>query len=437
MLDVAADYPENLVSWQSIFWSLLAAAFNVALQDVGNIPGLNDDQGQSTTLRIALRSSPIVCLADTVNSLGTILCFICHGVSPTNAARHVWLRRFPRVTLGPDRTTNAIQTGASQAFAQDKLWGFSIIAFVLGTLPQMIKILGCQNIPASQILAGLILVAFAIPEALRCIATKEKGRPLPPTQANSSILAKDGEATSVWENISLRLAILCQLFLWIWIMSQALFYNHFMKIIQAGREDRQTTSDVDLSVNWNFSLMAPVLSLCLIHFAVFGLVPILSCLTMGLDPTWRPTPGSGHMSTVAAAALIGLSHDGEGLVESPEEISKGCFYLAHLLTFFLIVALGIETDTVVATVMALMTTVALIPPLYLTGLVSYRCVVLCRAFKANGSRGINIWQLLIGSGRDFCASLFLCLNIVTLFLYYRYLYEPDGTVKPGWADELG
>jgi hypothetical protein len=79
------------------------------------------------------------------------------GCSWGPAARHVWWDRFPE-DVDPE------------ASGRDSSWGLNMWAFLLGALPQAIKIYGMHGIPLTQATATIFLVSFITMEILRLTA---------------------------------------------------------------------------------------------------------------------------------------------------------------------------------------------------------------------------------------------------------------------------
>ncbi len=148
---IPGDSLQSPVSWQSVFWAVIAMALNVLLQNAGSVCA------RSSSWRIPLRSSPLICAADTILCLLELLWIKTLGCSWSTAARHVWYGRFeePRTWAGSGVDSN---------------WRWSMIAFVLGALPQFIKVFVMQGVIATQIIAIAFFGAFLVPEILRITA---------------------------------------------------------------------------------------------------------------------------------------------------------------------------------------------------------------------------------------------------------------------------
>ncbi|KAF1997892.1 hypothetical protein P154DRAFT_622108, partial [Amniculicola lignicola CBS 123094] len=139
---------ESVVSWQSAFWGLLPLALNSMLQPAGSVADF------PTSSSFVLRTSPIICATDAISSLSLISCYISiPGVSLRYAAKAWWLQR----SANP-----CVQLEASLVLR--------LIVFVLGTLPQSVKLFSCTGIPWTQAWGYLYVRSFVVLEVTSLIA---------------------------------------------------------------------------------------------------------------------------------------------------------------------------------------------------------------------------------------------------------------------------
>lgn len=89
-LQKASDTSSQPVSWQSAFWPLVACTLNVVIQYTGRVCGAHYCDSY------ALRSSPLVCIFDTIMMLVKFFLMVSVGCSGTVAAQHVWHDRFEK-----------------------------------------------------------------------------------------------------------------------------------------------------------------------------------------------------------------------------------------------------------------------------------------------------------------------------------------------------
>ncbi|OAL52635.1 hypothetical protein IQ07DRAFT_678579 [Pyrenochaeta sp. DS3sAY3a] len=80
--------PTHQVSWQSVFWPVITLSLALMLQNTGRVCGGHYRDSY------ALRSSPFICVVDTVLILAKFTCLLGLGCPLRVAARHVWYARF-------------------------------------------------------------------------------------------------------------------------------------------------------------------------------------------------------------------------------------------------------------------------------------------------------------------------------------------------------
>ncbi|KFX91521.1 hypothetical protein V490_05852 [Pseudogymnoascus sp. VKM F-3557] len=150
---------ENVVTWQSALWALLALALNAMTQ-----PSVADP---TTNSAISLaRSSPGICLIDSISTLTWITVGYFYGESVSNSlaakqmATHDGLTRPRTSTFSP---------------------AVSAIFFILGPLPQAIKLAGMSNVFFTNICGFTFFVSYLIgvweSEAVRRATRRHTGEP--------------------------------------------------------------------------------------------------------------------------------------------------------------------------------------------------------------------------------------------------------------------
>ncbi|KAM7197096.1 hypothetical protein V8F33_005755 [Rhypophila sp. PSN 637] len=92
----------------------------------------------------------------------------------------------------------------------------------------MVKIWACTNVPVSQTMAAIFVVAFTVPEVLRAITTFKRESPLPVLLARLRRWGEGAKFRLAWEENALGLAVVGQVLLWVWIISRACFYLGLM-----------------------------------------------------------------------------------------------------------------------------------------------------------------------------------------------------------------
>lgn len=67
---------------------------------------------------------------------------------------------------GPSSGTSVSLPGS----AIDHIWRISMVTFLLGAIPQAIKVFGMKNILVTQIYVGSLVAVFTVPEFFRLVA---------------------------------------------------------------------------------------------------------------------------------------------------------------------------------------------------------------------------------------------------------------------------
>jgi hypothetical protein len=151
------------------------------------------------SLRIYLRSSPIVCAFDAITIIVRFVIYIRRGLSPPTAAKKVMFAR--------RRDIKDPETG-HRALEQIMFWRF--VWFVVGVLPQVIKLMACSGLPWTKLWAWFYLVSFIIVEVMETLAKFAKERD-PPEDYSRDLWI------DFFDLACGAVAVLLQLFLLAWI----------------------------------------------------------------------------------------------------------------------------------------------------------------------------------------------------------------------------
>jgi hypothetical protein len=145
------------VQWQTAFWSLVSLAVLTMSQPCGKICS------QPSRYRTYLRSSPVVCAADTLSIFTRwAVMSISLRVSPIRALRLLQLERFEDAD-----EAEGLQKLGSSTFG---CWIFA----VLGPLPVMIKLASFGGTPWTQAFGMSFMVSFVVTEFI--IVTAPQGQ---------------------------------------------------------------------------------------------------------------------------------------------------------------------------------------------------------------------------------------------------------------------
>jgi hypothetical protein len=159
LISLAASASSQEVSWQSAFWPVIACTLTVMLQNTGSV--LDAD----IRLSGLVKSSAPFCLVDTIHMLIGVGQMISAGCSFRKAVTYIWHARF-------ENTGEALSSSALQLHevALESSWKLSLLSFLLGGLPQAIKIFGMRGIPFTQAVVAVFLATFVIGEIFRLVA---------------------------------------------------------------------------------------------------------------------------------------------------------------------------------------------------------------------------------------------------------------------------
>jgi hypothetical protein len=148
----------------------MAVMLNTLLQNSGSA------LAYPSVARINMRASPILCALDAILAVIKFVYLVFLGCAPRTAARHVWWARFAEDS---DRAGSGCDTQ----------WFWSMVAFLLGALPQLVKLYAMHGIPFTQALTTLYFAPFVIFETFRLIAgTAAAAGPIsPPAIAQGEI----------------------------------------------------------------------------------------------------------------------------------------------------------------------------------------------------------------------------------------------------------
>jgi len=299
------------------------------------------------------RSSPLVCAADALDVLLRLLMYMCVGASAPAAARRVVQKRMWQ----PPRSI-AVATAADPPLTLgDQHPRAHIVLFVLGVLPQAIKLFGMRGIPWTQACGGLYLSSFLVISGVGALARRaECDTDTDVSQARSALVERSMKVLNI---ASFCVVAVVQAGVWVWCLWTLLRPVWDMKAKAA----------VLYAFLWVLAWMAYSFIACMLVMLV-----IFSPFATPLIPT---TLGKIAYFAVSTSLAIGLSFSGT----------------PYLITGFLI-----QEDYLLFWV--------------------YVWVV---AFYATKVVPHHLLMLFFG-----------LVNLVLSILYYRFRYDPTGTVKPLW-----
>ncbi|OJJ46460.1 hypothetical protein ASPZODRAFT_132538 [Penicilliopsis zonata CBS 506.65] len=142
------------ISFLSAYWGLFPLAVTAILQPSGRVCGFDPQ------LRIYLRGSPIVCIADFLGLLVRFSVYFVH----TGSARHA-LRR----TLQYRRPLYADERGPAGLRELHKVPFLRLVVFVIGII-QAVKLLGCSGLPWTKTWVYCYLIPVCVDEILALLS---------------------------------------------------------------------------------------------------------------------------------------------------------------------------------------------------------------------------------------------------------------------------
>ncbi len=141
------------VSWYSAFWTLIPLALNSMTQPCGRALGLPAKYG------FALRSNPLLCASDALTVLTSTLYWSIQLRSLLGGARKVARCRFEDPEDEEGESSSSLQE-----LQRNKI--FRTWVFVLGALPQTVKLYAMSGIFWTKVLSSMFIGSFAILEVI-------------------------------------------------------------------------------------------------------------------------------------------------------------------------------------------------------------------------------------------------------------------------------
>ena len=149
------------LAWQSAFWALVPLALNSMLQPAGRISEYN------STISFFLRISPIICVLDAVSSVALIILYMAHDGVSLRIATRAWvdLRFRPDAGCSEGESISA-SASPSQQGEVETIEASPIvraIVFII-TVTQSVKLFACTGIPWTHAWAYMFLGSFILLE---------------------------------------------------------------------------------------------------------------------------------------------------------------------------------------------------------------------------------------------------------------------------------
>jgi hypothetical protein len=316
----------------------------------------------------ALRSSPIICGIDTLFILKEWIFLIIPAGSPLKAAK-LWAEfRFQDIDEGRE-IEGSFSNLQKNAF-------FRIAMFVVGALPQIVKLYAMQGLLWMQLAGAAYLASFVAIELLTFLArfdaaSREPRAPRRPTHNENS-----------FGHITILYSVLFA------------FYLYALGFVAA------TKPYVDELSWWHF----PHIYISLLIIFIYVLVTMIA--------TYRHSREEFSILLVSISAAL--------MVPIGMGVSSGISRLPNkddVAKYFPKIGEGKIWVTIAAAISAHLA----------MGLAFMTGKAIVKTFHGGRKKLLDL-----GS-----QSLFVILHVVASILYFKFEYDPMGTNKPGWTDVLG
>jgi hypothetical protein len=394
--DTSQSTSTNTLSWQSAFLGGLVPLALVAMSQ----PSILDNEFPQSNLLFPLRSSPFICFADTFDVIYELGYHLSQGVKLRDAARKVKLRR-ARFRLKDDQATIE-EVGADihpKTFATLFIW----------TLLQFIKLWSVQGLAWTKVWATIYFSSYFVLAAVGILGRLEEYSPVEDSSNRAPrSMSSYFPGIEVTPSLIFSISIFAHITLCGWVL-----YDLFRLDIPVEGADIESIGGkfaAQLYLISKFALFCSIFlpiirySLVLIFLTFLLWLPshsyqrILGALTRG----WAPWVIS--FVVLLATPPLGVSR-----------------YPALKRVF--IVLWHIDGRIVEGTFLILVSVVAIATGYWLFS-------QLCNMVPL-----LNDFDSELEARHRLVIIAFF--NFGLAFFYYRFRYDPEGTVKPGWAENLG
>ncbi|OBT69347.1 hypothetical protein VE03_01062 [Pseudogymnoascus sp. 23342-1-I1] len=407
----------NIVPWQSALWALLALALNAMTQP-------SDADPSPDSAISLLRSSPVTCLTDSLSILVWLTVGRFYGESSSNSLAS------KRIAIRPDPLPDRPRVFSPITTA---------VFFILGPLPQAVKLAGMSGVPFTQAIGFIFLVSYLLGAYEDHAVGRARRR-----HTKNSTLPFAAKAQRIPETVRIRLA-------WLTGNSEFLFYYIHAYLWVAisymvvgsgirGEKKQMTIGETIGVMSYQYSIivvalptavyvkknlgewlserfsrsvgpqrMRPVLRAGFLYvpailcgFSAFGLSVYLIQLVWNSND---PEPGQEHRLGWRA------------YVNTKEALAKVSTLLLVVLIFIICAFLFLF---VIAMVKSMVDNL-MMPELEIK-----------EAAQENETEDDKETEYKITTKLWFSLT-----NLFFAVLYYAYVYDLKGTSKPGWSEMLG
>lgn len=379
--------PNTTVSWQSIFWALLALALNAMTQ-----PSVLDLEFPQSSLLFPSRSSAFVCVADALDVLVELFAHLCNGRNIRESVYQVNLGRLHH-RLGQN-TVPLTPTAVEQ---HPKC---SLVLF-LGTMSQFVKLCSFRGIFWAKVGAGMYLVSYVVLASASWVSRDFARRA---DHLHSPIIGS--QRVRYIRVVLFVVAAVAHFLFCCWTIFQMLGAPNLSSDISFLRYVALApwiifSAVIFILSAFGLAFMLIFLCLCLI-FNLLHKMAIVGDAIAQKFRLWRPFLSAifGYLGTLSLFCICMSSDPDHGFDPYGLETWWSCGAAALFL--------GIGAWIILAE------------------MISWICSRVSL---------LKRWQPKLGQG--FYLMTFASMNLVMVCLYYSIAYSAEGTVKPAWAEKLG
>ena len=407
----------QVVSWRSAYWAIVGLALNTFMQSPGIVLAFPEQSGR------CLRTSPIICFVDTILIIFKYLALRWMGMGHVNSARYIAQERF---------SVQELDATADQP--ERTCWFKAVMAF--GALSQAIKLLGMHGIIATQVIGMAYLVSYATIEVLMLsVGQSWRGNPISVPQ---DIKRFNKHLQKSTERLFLTV-IQLQRIAWTWTIFSlgsdgTLETVLGFEVSPLSRTRLQLTLYVIIVASTTLCLGVCAISLVLCVLAFAG-----SFCTHLLSQDYRR---DGENVCSIFVRMVDFFLLPPGIQPNPPSLRAKRRHFLKLLLFNLFThgAHATILKTHFATwngfyksveLARLMIAWYVLMSAMLAHFLAVR-VVACVCTADARQRFV-----LEGSGIAWLCFHFAISNVIIGTVYYAYLYDSKGTIRPAWTENLG
>lgn len=380
-------------------------------------PSILDYGFPSSSLLWPSRASPIVCVTDSLEVLIQLVYELRNGTPSNIAASKICLRRY-RDRCGPLATSNISEKSTIRLHPKS-----SAILF-LATFTQVVKIFGFHGVGWAKVFVAIYLLSYLIQAGIEVLAQNSATssvetnppavEPVPPTYNAHYVKTKSWVAFS---------SLMASFDFCSWAIHGVLMSNYKE---DPNRKAREMDSDISkVSDMYGYTFLG--------YFIFFGSVTALQLrLAITVVNVYSPLIALVWWATREADDVVRIwRRDINWWIVSPMllMVFPGVYIFgiyAGAIFMWWLDDVGHLVWLIDGAGMILFTLGSIWLALWMIRLACDRWIKL---------EILEIWRLRFNS--PFFLVLSAVMHLAAACLYFRFVYDPTGTVKPGWTEKLG